>query len=254
VNNISEKTGVTATANTSVSFTVTSGSFNFTLGNGTTGSQTNVVNISANVTSVDPTGLSGLVSAINDKTSTTGITARLDANNNLILTQSRGENISIAGFSGTGSLAASTVTISSGSGQQTGLVQGFVQLQSTQGYSLGNGTYIGLAATSTLSTVASVDVSTIQGANKAIAIIDQAINMLNKQGGDLGAIQNRVQASVKNLQSSVVNLQSAQSVVQDANIAEATTELSKYQILQQAGISTLAQANSLQQNFLKLLP
>jgi flagellin len=252
VNKVSEKTGVTATANTSVAFAVTSGSFSFTLGNGTTGSQTNAVNISANVTSIDPTGLSGLVSAINDKTATTGITASLDANNKLILTQSQGENISIAGFSGTGSLAAGGVTIDGG--HTTGLVQGFVQLQSTQGYSLGNGANIGLAAISTLSAVASVDVSTVQGANKAIAIVDQAINTLNKQGGDLGAIQNRVQASVKNLQTTAVNLQAAQSVVQDANIAEATTELSKYQILQQAGISTLAQANSLQQSFLKLLP
>jgi flagellin len=254
VNKVSETTGVTATANTSVALAVTSGSFSFTLGNGTTSSQTNVVNISANVTSIDPTGLSGLVSAINDKTATTGITASLDANNKLILTQSRGENISMANFSGTGTLAATGVTISSGSGQQTGLVQGFVQLQSTQGYSLTNGDKIGLEAISKLSTVASVDVSTVQGANKAIAIVDQAINTLNKQGGDLGAIQNRVQASVKNLQTTAVNLQAAQSVVQDANIAEATTELSKYQILQQAGISTLAQANSLQQSFLKLLP
>ncbi|MCI4441266.1 flagellin [Tibeticola sp.] len=254
VNKVSEKTGVTATANTSVAFAVTSGSFSLTLGNGTTGSQTNAVNISANVTSIDPTGLSGLVSAINDKTATTGITASLDANNKLILTQSQGENISIAGFSGTGSLVAGGVTIDGSTGKTTGLVQGFVQLQSTQGYSLGNGGNIGLDAISTLSAVASVDVSTVQGANKAIAIVDQAINALNKQGGDLGAIQNRVQASVKNLQTTAVNLQAAQSVVQDANIAEATTELSKYQILQQAGISTLAQANSLQQSFLKLLP
>ena len=252
VNKVSEKTGVTATANTSVALAVTAGSFSFTLGNGDTTSQTNVVNIAANVTSIDPTGLSGLVSAINDKTATTGVTASLDANNKLILTQSQGENISIANFSGTGTLAAGTVTINGTN--TTGLVQGFVQLQSTQGYSLTNGTNIGLASISTLSTVASVDVSTVQGANKAIAIVDQAINTLNKQGGDLGAIQNRVQASVKNLQTTAVNLQAAQSVVQDANIAEATTELSKYQILQQAGISTLAQANSLQQSFLKLLP
>ncbi|MDE1980125.1 MAG: flagellar protein FlaB, partial [Betaproteobacteria bacterium] len=74
------------------------------------------------------------------------------------------------------------------------------------------------------------------------------------QGGALGAIQNRIQASVQNSQTTATNLQAAQSVVQDANIAQATTQLSKYQILQQAGISTLAQANSLQQSYLKLLP
>ena len=99
-----------------------------------------------------------------------------------------------------------------------------------------------------------MNVSTVEGANAALSVIDQAINTLNQQGGALGSIQNRIQASVQNSQTTATNLQSAQSVVQDANIAQATTQLSKYQILQQAGISTLAQANSLQQSYLKLLP
>ena len=98
------------------------------------------------------------------------------------------------------------------------------------------------------------DVSTVEGANQALSVIDQAINTLNQQGGSLGAIQNRIQASVQNVQTTATNLQAAQSVVQDANIADATTQLSKYQILQQAGISTLATANSLQQSYLKQLP
>jgi flagellin len=102
--------------------------------------------------------------------------------------------------------------------------------------------------------VASINVSTAAGAQAAISILDQAINTLNTQGGALGSIQQRIQASVSNAQTAATNLQSAQSVVQDANIAAATTNLSKYQILQQAGISTLAQANSLQQSYLKLLP
>ncbi|MGC8591102.1 flagellin, partial [Acidithiobacillus sp.] len=96
--------------------------------------------------------------------------------------------------------------------------------------------------------------STAQGAQQAISILDQAINNLNQQNGALGAIQNRIQASVSNDQTTATNLQSAQSVVQDANIAQATSQLTKYQILQQAGISTLAQANALQQSYLKLIP
>ncbi len=252
INKISQQTGVTASANTSVAFTVASGSISFTLGNGNTTSQTNAVNISANVTALTPTGLSGLVSAINNATAQTGIAASVNANNQLVLTQAQGQNISITNFAGTGSLAAGGTTVDGTN--QTALVQGFVQMQSTQGYSLTNGQNIGLASISSLNAVSTVDVSTVEGANQAIATIDQAINTLNQQGGSLGAIQQRVQASVQNLQTAATNLSSARSTVQDANIAEATTQLTKYQILQQAGISTLAQANSLQQSFLKLLP
>ena len=251
-NAITQQTGVSATANTSVAFAVTTGSFSFTLSNGTSGSPTNTVNVSANVTSTDPTGLSGLVASINNSTAQTGVTASVNSSNQLVLTQNQGQNILVSGFGGSGSLAAGGQTINSTSG--TALVQGFVQLQSTQGYSLSGGANIGLGNISSLNAASTVNVSTVQGANQAIATIDNAINALNQQGGALGAIQNRIQASVQNSQTTATNLQAAQSVVQDANIAQATTQLSKYQILQQAGISTLAQANSLQQSFLKLLP
>ncbi len=252
-NAITQQTGVTATANTSVAFTVTTGSYTFSLSNGTSGSPTNTVNISANVTSTDPTGLSGLVAAVNNSTAQTGVTASVNSSNQLVLSQNQGQNILVSGFGGSGSLrAGSAPAITSGAG--VALVQGFVQLQSTQGYSLGNAGYIGLNSISSLLSVSSVDVSTVQGANQALSVVDNAINALNQQGGALGAIQNRIQASVQNSQTTATNLQAAQSVVQDANIAQATTQLSKYQILQQAGISTLATANSLQQSYLKLLP
>ena len=252
-NAITQQTGVSATANTSVAFSVTSGSFSFSISNGTTSNPTNTVNISANVTSVDPTGLSGLVAAINNSTAQTGVAASVNSSNQLVLTQNQGHNVLISGFGGSGTLqAGSASAITSAAG--TALIQGYVQLQSTQGYSLSNGTNIGLSNISSLNAASTVSVSTVQGANQAISIIDNAINALNQQGGALGAIQNRVQASVQNLQTTATNLQSARSVVQDANIAEATSQLTKYQILQQAGISTLAQANALQQSYLKLLP
>ncbi|HML82711.1 MAG TPA: flagellin [Thiomonas arsenitoxydans] len=253
-NAITQQTGVTATANTSVAFTVTTGSYTFSLSNGTSGSPTNTVNISANVTSTDPTGLSGLVAAVNNSTAQTGVTASVNSSNQLVLSQNQGENILVSGFGGSGSLTAGTSGLAITSGAGTALVQGFVQLQSTQGYSLANGSNIGLDSISKLQAASTVNVSTVEGSNQAISIIDSAINALNQQGGALGAIQNRIQASVQNSQTTATNLQAAQSVVQDANIAQATTQLSKYQILQQAGISTLAQANSLQQSYLKLLP
>ena len=289
VNAVSSETGVTAQAYTSVAFAVSGvGSLSFTLSNGTSGSPTNPVNISATIggTASSP-DLSSLVSAINNQAATTGISANTQVVNGtqeLVLTQSQGHNIVIqSGTSATSGLAsgssaqldivansvdASTGTLTSGtvggalsSGSGGLLIQGVVQFQSASSYTIGSASNIGFsssAATLTSGTggsqVASVNVSTVAGANQAIAILDQAINALNAQGGSLGAVQQRVQASVSNAQTASTNLQSAQSVVQDANIAAATTQFSKFQILQQAGISTLAQANALQQSYLKLLP
>jgi len=254
VNGVSQSTGVTATATNSVAFTVTSGSFAFSLSNGTSGSASNTVNISANVTAANPTGLSGLVSEINNSTAQTGVAATVNSSNQLVLTQSNGQNMLFSGFGGSGKLAAKGTTLSSGTGSGVALVQGAVQFQSTQGYALSGGSKIGLTDISSLTAVSTVNVSTAEGAQQAISVVDQAINTLNQQNGSLGAIQNRIQASVANDQTTATNLQSAQSVVQDANIAQATSQMTKYQILQQAGISTLAQENSLQQSFLKLIP
>ncbi len=268
VNAVTAQTGVSAQAYTSVSFAVTGGTFSFTLSNGTSGNPSNTVNISADVTtgSNGQPDLSSLVTAINNQAAVTGTSASTQVVNGqteLVLTNSNGNNILVSGFTGTGSLGAlgsggNTIgTLSSGTGSGTALFQGVVQFQSSSSYSLSGGGNIGYssgAASLTGSAVANINITTAAGAQRAISILDQAINYLNQQNGALGAIQNRIQASVTNAQTTATNLQSAQSVVQDANIAQATSQLTKYQILQQAGISTLAQENALQQSYLKLLP
>ncbi|MBW4047253.1 MAG: flagellar protein FlaB [Proteobacteria bacterium] len=279
INQLASQTGVTASANTSIAFKVGDGSFSFGLNSSGSAGSGAVANITANVSGGD---LSSLTAAINNATAQTGITASVDNTGNLVLTQNQGQNISISSFAQTGATATFQAVDSTGAavgtaavstttaaalslgGAATGspagntamLVQGFVQIQSTSGFSLDStgGPQLGLQTASSLTAASTTNVSTVQGANEAISIIDNAINTLNQQGGALGAIQNRIQASVQNSQTTATNLQAAQSVVQDANIAQATTQLSKYQILQQAGISTLAQANSLQQSYLKLLP
>ncbi|MGK9451298.1 flagellin [Acidithiobacillus caldus] len=275
VNQVSAQTGVSAGAYTSVAFNVTTGSISFTLSNGSSGSPTNAVNISATVTG-GQSGLSSLVTAINNQAAITGISAStqtVSGTQELVLTQSQGQNIVIQAGSGaatSGLSSGSTATmqavdgttgasiggiLSSGTGGM--LIQGVVQFQSSSSYAIGNASGIGFssqAASLNGSAIANINVSTAAGAQQAISILDQAINYLNQQNGALGAIQNRIQASVSNDQTTATNLQSAQSVVQDANIAQATSQLTKYQILQQAGISTLAQENALQQSYLKLLP
>nr|WP_244197900.1 flagellin [Caballeronia ptereochthonis] len=83
--------------------------------------------------------------------------------------------------------------------------------------------------------------------------IDNALNAVNTIQSSLGAAQNRFTAISTTQQSMSTNLSQAQSQITDANFAQETANLSKAQVLQQAGISVLAQANSLPQQVLKLL-
>ena len=109
------------------------------------------------------------------------------------------------------------------------------------------------ANSSTLSDVGTIDVSTAAGANSAIEIIDGALDQISTVRAQLGAVQNRFSSTISNIASNVENLQSARSRVMDADFAAETANLSKAQILQQAGTSILAQANQLPQNILGLL-
>ncbi len=98
-----------------------------------------------------------------------------------------------------------------------------------------------------------IDISTFEGAQAAITAIDNAIGQVASQRADLGAIQNRMESTVSNLQVTSENLNSANSRIQDADFAAETAELSRTQVLQQAGISVLAQANAAGQQVLSLL-
>ena len=98
-----------------------------------------------------------------------------------------------------------------------------------------------------------VDISTFEGATSAITAIDNAIGQVASQRADLGAIQNRMESTVSNLQVTSENLNAANSRIQDADFAAETAELQRTNVLQQAGISVLAQANAAGQQVLSLL-
>jgi flagellin len=100
---------------------------------------------------------------------------------------------------------------------------------------------------------AGLDVTTQADATSAISTIDAAINTVSLQRAALGAIQNRLQHTINNLSVGSENLASAQSQIQDTNVAQETVNMTKDNILQQAGISVLAQANQLPSLVLKLL-
>jgi flagellin len=101
--------------------------------------------------------------------------------------------------------------------------------------------------------VNAVDVSTVTGANAALAIIDTATDTVNTARGDLGASQNRLGSAYASIQSATENLSAAESRIRDVDVAWETADLTRNSILQQAATSVLAQANVQPQLALKLL-
>ncbi|KWF61201.1 flagellin [Burkholderia pseudomultivorans] len=118
---------------------------------------------------------------------------------------------------------------------------------------LGNTSVANASTLNAPPTVSTIDISTTAGANSAMLSIDSALATVNNIQATLGAAQNRFTAISTTQQAQSTNLSQAQSQIQDANFAQETANLSKAQVLQQAGISVLAQANSLPQQVLKLL-
>ncbi len=101
--------------------------------------------------------------------------------------------------------------------------------------------------------MASIDIGTQQGAQDALADVDAALQFIDATRGDLGAVQNRLLSTISNLQNVTENVTAARSRIQDADFAAETANLTRASILQQAGISVLAQANALPQQTLALL-
>ena len=109
------------------------------------------------------------------------------------------------------------------------------------------------AATATASFAKDLDITTFEGAQKALEIVDAALTSVNSARADLGAVQNRFTSVVANLQTSSENLAASRSRIRDTDFAKETAELTRTQILQQAGTAMLAQANQVPQNVMSLL-
>jgi flagellin len=106
------------------------------------------------------------------------------------------------------------------------------------------------APTSHLNTA---DVTTVDNSNKVLVQIDAALQQIATSGAQLGAYQNRFTAAISGLNTDATNLTSARSSIEDTDYAQATSNLSKAQILQQASTAMVAQANTIPQNILTLL-
>ena len=116
-------------------------------------------------------------------------------------------------------------------------------------------TSVALQGTSsaTMAKISTVSVSTASKASAAIGYADSALTLINNTRATFGAVQNRFESVVNNLQNTSESLSAARSRIRDANFAKETANLSKAQILQQAGTAMVAQANSVPQTVLALL-
>ncbi|MEC7523712.1 MAG: flagellin [Myxococcota bacterium] len=112
---------------------------------------------------------------------------------------------------------------------------------------------LGAITGGSISSIAGIDITSITGAQNALAVIDQAITDVSSRRADLGAVQNRMVVTIANLGTARENLSAANSRIRDVDVAAETAAMTRNNILMQAGTSVLAQANQQPQIALSLL-
>jgi flagellin len=271
INASSSLTGVTATVNANTYTNSTA------LDSGATGAVSagdlliNGVDIGSLSEAEDADGRANqLVAAINAKTAQTGVTAALKegTTDQLTLTAADGRNITttlgtsvpdgLEGFAEAGTTttyAALTLTSSKGDATIgiTGGDGGIAKIGVSIADDLRDGELSLAASTVTGQTVSAVDLSTQENSQKALSILDAAIDTVTNSRANLGAYQNRFEAAISNLETTSTNLQASRSRILDTDYAKETTNLAKAQIVQQAATAMLAQANQSSQSVLALL-
>jgi len=286
INRVSDSTGVVATVNT----TSLSGGTQVATNTTDTPQQGSIFINGVETSVITTNGENGgaddraaAISAINAISGQTGVTA-IDDGQGMTLTAADGRNISVvinnsekaasessgafdaltgaaiglnvaeADISGGATYAATAeTTYSSVTLDGPGLID--IQAGSNGAAALeGIGFRVGEYGSSEAGTrLSDLDITTVAGAAAAIKALDNAIGSVASQRANLGAIQNRLDSTVNNLSVTSNNLSAANSRIQDADFAAETAELSRTQVLQQAGISILAQANAGPQQVLSLL-
>lgn len=257
VNAQSVTTGVTATATNSIGVGTLSaaGTVSFNL----YGSNASAVAISATVGST--ADLSALTDAINAKTAATGLTAELSSNKaSFTIKSADGYDIKIENFThstASSTIAAEGLTLTDGAPTDSLTAGGKLDFNSSTAFSVStsSGTELlaGPTVGSSLASVGAVNIGTQSGASNALAVVDGALAFVNDLRATLGAVQNRFSSVVASGQATAENVSAARSRIQDADFAAETANLSRAQILQQAGTAMLAQANQQSQNVLSLL-
>lgn len=263
INAKSGDTGVSASAKTEIDLTgaamlVAGNSFKLDVYSDNTNSVTVSFTVGNGTTNADK--LASAVNAFNDSTAKTGITARLnDAQDGITLLNASGENVAIGNAaSGSNTLSAGGVSVAAGNGTS---VNGQLTLDSDKSFSYSSTVtandstsfFTGASSAANLQKVSDLDVSNVDAAQRSIALVDAAIATVNSQRAKFGALQARFETTITSLQTSSENLSASRSRILDADFAAETANLTRAQILQQAGTAMLAQANALPQNVLTLL-
>jgi flagellin len=263
INAETEKTGVTATARTEVQLTTFAAGQTYSID--VTSDNTTAVTLSFTVgATVNADGLSAAVNAFNDASSKTGVTARVnDAGTGIFILNASGNNITLDNNSSATSTMAITDVAGGNSATLNGgatnaaLISGALTLDSDKAFGITGATagqFFDVATTAgQLQSASKLDVSNVDSANRTLAIVDSALSAINGQRARYGALQSRFETTISNLQTTSENLAASRSRIRDADFAQETANLSRSQILQQAGTAMLAQANALTQNVLSLL-
>ena len=245
INAVSNQTGVTASVETRVDLGALDPAVagNLTINGGT------AIAIAAGDTA------QSVVDSINDD-ATLGVTASLDDNGDVVITSTSGEDVTVDQgtnqiFANPDNTAGAETFVSairlSASGSDPITVTG------TDADTLALTGAGGATAFSSGITVDQVSVATRADANNALDAMDAAIDQITAMRADLGAVQNRFENVIEVAGVQMENLSAARSRIQDADFAAETANLTRAQILQQAGLASLAQANAAPQAVLSLL-
>ncbi|WP_138514088.1 flagellin [Rhodoferax bucti] len=264
INAVKANSGVTATARTQVELNIaaTAGSYTLSL----QGDNTTAETVSFTLTATSGADrLSAAVAAINDKSAKTGITATLEADK-IILTNATGNDI-VVGDTAIQNAGATTVTKLDAAGAAVGggvsltadtnanftTASGYITLDSDKSFAVTSASNAMTSGGSSLQKVADLDVTTFNKATNSLKTVDSALSFINGERAKLGALQSRFESSIASLNITSENLSASRSRIQDADFAAETANLSRAQILQQAGTAMVAQANQLPQGVLSLL-
>jgi len=255
INAQTSNTGVTATATTQFDLTALTANASYSLNVTSDNASAQTIAFTVGST-VNAAGLSAAVTAFNDVSSKTGITAEVNtAGTGITLTNASGNNITIA--NNAASTAAVTVGGTATAAGASAIGTGQLTLDSAKSFNVvaANTTdfFTATSASGQLQTVSALDVGSVAAANRSLSIVDAALSAITGQRAQFGAMESRFQSTISSLQTTSQNLSAARSRIQDTDFAAETANLTRAQILQQAGTAMLAQANALPNSVLSLL-
>jgi len=266
INQLASQTGVKAEARTDANLALgANGTFSINITSDNATATTVSFRTGATVANADD--YAEAINAINAASGKTGVTAQYDPDSlgGIKLTNASGADIKIDNNAGSSAITLATydntgatpALVAAGGATASGasvVAVGAVSFDAEKSFVVTDaGSGLALSGSSSLKTVGSLDITSFANSQKALKIVDSALQAINGQRAQFGALQSRFENTISNLQSSSENLSASRSRIQDTDFAAETAKMSRNQVLQQAGTAMLAQANQLPQQVLSLL-